>query len=158
MFVFRREELKEDNNEAKIGTEWWLIRYKDYPSFYLPFIVFKRTLVLFCKDISICFEVKKSFWHAFVNTFESKACDWIKPVVQPLDLLCISLGDKINIEMNAGNKLNVRKRENMEKVSSKLKTDPWLMSPWSSFQFSRSMQTWSSKSDKNCSQVQGMIT
>ena len=112
----------------------------------------------FVKTFLICFEVKKSFWHAFVNTFESKACDWIKPVVQPLDLLCISLGDKINIEMNAGNKLNVRRRENMEKVSSKLKTDPWLISPWSSFQFSRSMQTWSSKSDKNCSQVQGMIT
>lgn len=112
----------------------------------------------FVKTFLICFEVKKSFWHAFVNTFESKACDWIKPVVQPLDLLCISLGDKISIEMNAGNKLNVRTRENMEKVSSKLKTDPWLISPWSSFQFSRSMQTWSSKSDKNCSQVQGMIT
>ena len=159
MFVFRKEELKEDKNEAKIGAEWWLIRHKDSSSFYLPFIVFKWTLVLFCKDISNLFRsqevvlacFRKHVWIESVRL--NKTCS---SAVR--SIMYIIQGDKINIEMNAGNKLNVRRRENMGKVSSKLKTDPWLISPWSNFQFSRSMQTWSSKSDKNCSQVQGMIT
>ena len=75
MFVFRKEELKEDKNEAKIGAEWRLIRHKDSSSFYLTFIVFKWTLVLLGIDILICLKVKKSFWHAFLNTTESKACN-----------------------------------------------------------------------------------
>ena len=38
MFVFRKEEPKEDKNEAKIGAEWRLILHKDSSSFYLTFI------------------------------------------------------------------------------------------------------------------------
>ena len=76
MFVFRKEEPKEDKNEAKIGAEWRLILHKDSSSFYLTFIVFKWTPVFHYTDI---FNLFKSHEVVLICFFKQ---GWIESVRQ----------------------------------------------------------------------------
>ena len=76
MFVLRKEELKEDKNEAKKETEWRLILHKDSSSFYLTFIVFKWTLVLHYTDIFNLFESQEVVLACFFKQ------GWIESVRQ----------------------------------------------------------------------------
>ena len=76
MFVFRKKELKEDNNDAKEETEWRLILHKDSSSFYLPFIVFKWTLVVLCIDIFNLFKIQEVILACFFKQ------GWIESVRQ----------------------------------------------------------------------------
>ena len=87
MFVLRKEELKEDKNEAKKETEWRLILHKDSSSFYLTFIVFKWTPALLCIDIFNLFKSQGVVLACFFKQGRKRVLT--KPAIQPLDLLSI---------------------------------------------------------------------